>query len=115
MAGTGSFAHRNLSALFGVPSYADRYRTLEENIYEGNGSFGTAGSAHVGFMDSPAHRAALLNPGLTSLGVGAYCSSGTLYVTEDFGTWLGRPAPPAGAIPPLEPFVRDDYAGVPCS
>jgi hypothetical protein len=114
MAGTGSFSHRNLSALFGSPSYADRYRTLEENIFEGNGSFGTAGSAHVALMNSPPHRAALLNPGLTSLGVGAYCNSGTLYVTEDFGTWVGRPAPPAGAIPPLEPFVRDDHAGVPC-
>ena len=44
----------------------------------------------------------------------AYCRSGTLDVTEDFGTWVGRPAPPAGAIPPLQPFVRDDDLGVPC-
>jgi hypothetical protein len=65
-------------------------------------------------MNSPPHRAALLNPGLTSLGVGAYCNGGTLYVTEDVGTWLGRPAPPAGAIPPLDPYVRADHAGVPC-
>jgi uncharacterized protein YkwD len=114
MAHTGSFAHRNLSSLFGSPSYSDRYRTLEENIYEGNGSFGTAGSAHVALMNSPPHRAAMLNPGLTSLGVGAYCSGGTLYVTQDFGTWASLPAPPAGAIPPLEPFVRDDDGGVPC-
>jgi len=114
MAGTGSFAHRNLSSLFGVPSYKDRYRTLEENIYEGNGSFGTAGSAHVALMNSPPHRAALLNPGLTSLGVGAYCRSGTLFVTEDFGTWVTLPAPPAGTIPPLYPFVRDDDLGVRC-
>ena len=65
MASTGSFSHRNLGSLFGSPSYKDRYRTLEENIYEGNGSFGTSGAAHVGFMTSPSHRAALLNPGLT--------------------------------------------------
>jgi uncharacterized protein YkwD len=114
MARTGSFSHRNLGSLFGSPSYSDRYRTLEENIYEGNGSFGTAGSAHVAFMSSPPHRTAMLNPGLTSLGVGAYCRSGTLFVTQDFGTWVSRPAPPAGAIPPIAPFVRDDYKGVPC-
>jgi hypothetical protein len=114
MARTGSFSHRNLGSLFGSPSYKDRYRTLAENIYEGNGSFGTAGSAHVGFMTSPAHRAALLNPGLTSLGVGAYCRSGTLFVTQDFGTWVGRPAPPSGAIPPISPFVRRDASGVRC-
>jgi uncharacterized protein YkwD len=114
MAQTGSFLHRNLSSLFGSPSYSDRYRTLEENIYEGNGSFGTAGSAHVALMNSPPHRAAMLNPGLTSLGVGAYCQSGTLYVTQDFGTWVTMPAPPAGAIPPLEPFVNDTYNGVAC-
>jgi uncharacterized protein YkwD len=114
MARTGSFSHRNLSSLFGSPTYSARYRTLEENIYEGNGSFGTAGSAHVALMNSAPHRAAMLNPGLTSLGVGAYCSGGTLYVTQDFGTWASLPAPPAGAIPPLEPFVRDDVAGVAC-
>jgi uncharacterized protein YkwD len=114
MAHTGSFLHRNLSSLFGSPSYSDRYRTLEENIYEGNGSFGTAGSAHVALMNSPPHRAAMLNPGLTSLGVGAYCSGGTLYVTQDFGTWASLPAPPAGATPPLQPFVRDDDFGVAC-
>jgi uncharacterized protein YkwD len=114
MAHTGSFSHRNLSSLFGSPTYKDRYRTLEENIYEGNGSFGTAGSAHVAFMSSPPHRAAMLNPGLTSLGVGAYCRSGTLFVTQDFGTWVTRPAPPAGTIPPITPFVRDDFQGVAC-
>jgi hypothetical protein len=114
MASTGSFSHRNLGSLFGSSTYKDRYRTLEENIYEGNGSLGTAGSAHVGFMMSPDHRAALLNPGLTSLGVGAYCRSGTLFVTQDFGTWLSHPAPPSGAIPSINPFVRNDYAGVSC-
>ena len=114
MARSGSFSHRNLSSLFGSPSYSDRYRTLEENIYEGNGSFGTAGSAHVAFMNSASHRAAMLNSGLTSLGVGAYCSGGTLYVTQDFGTWVSQPAPPAGAIPPVNPIVRNDYMGVRC-
>ena len=52
MARSGSFSHRNLSLLFGSQSYSSRYRSLEENIYEGNGSFGTAGSAHVAFMNS---------------------------------------------------------------
>ena len=91
MARTGSFSHRNLSSLFGSSSYSNRYRSLEENIYEGNGSFGTAGSAHVALMNSASHRAAMLNSGLTSLGVGAYCSGGTLYVTQDFGTWVSHP------------------------
>jgi hypothetical protein len=114
MARSGSFSHRNLSSLFGSRSYSDRYRSLEENIYSGNGSFGTAGSAHVALMNSASHRAALLNSGLTSLGVGAYCSGGTLYVTQDFGTWVSQPAPPAGAIPPVNPIVRNDYMGVRC-
>ena len=114
MAHTGSFLHRNLSSLFGSPTYSARYSSLEENIYEGNGSFGTAGSAHVALMNSAPHRAAMLNPGLTSLGVGAYCQGSTLYVTQDFGAWASRPAPPAEAIPPLEPFVRDDQDGVAC-
>ena len=56
----------------------------------------------------------MLNPGLNSLGVGAYCNNGTLYVTQDFGTWVSRPAPPAGAIPPLEPFVRPQQDGIAC-
>jgi uncharacterized protein YkwD len=114
MARSGSFSHRNLSSLFGSASYSDRYRSLEENIYQGNGSFGTAGAAHVAFMNSAGHRAALLNSGLTSLGVGAYCSGGTLYVTQDFGTWVSQPPPPAGAIPPVNPIVRNDYLGVRC-
>jgi uncharacterized protein YkwD len=114
MARSGSFAHRNLSSLFGSPTYKGRYRTLEENIYEGNGSFRTAGSAHVALMNSDSHRAAMLNAGLTSLGVGAYCSGGTLYVTQDFGTWASRPAPPAVAIPPVNPIVRSDFNGVRC-
>jgi len=114
MARSGSFSHRNLGSLFGSSSYSDRYSTLEENIFEGSGSYGTAGSAHVAFMTSAAHRAQMLNSGLTSLGVGAYCSGGTLYVTQDFGTWVSRPAPPSGAIPPVNPIVRDDYNGVRC-
>jgi uncharacterized protein YkwD len=115
MARSGSFSHRNLSSLFGSSSYSGRYRTLEENIYEGNGSFGTAGSAHVAFMRSASHRAAMLNSGLNSLGVGAYCSGGTLFVTQDFGTWISRPPPPAGGTPPVDPIVRPDYRGIGCS
>jgi hypothetical protein len=114
MARSGSFSHRNLSTLFGSSSYSDRYSTLEENIFEGSGAYGTAGSAHVAFMTSAGHRAQMLNSGLTSLGVGAYCSGGTLYVTQDFGTWVSHPAPPSGAIPPVNPIVRNDYNGVRC-
>jgi hypothetical protein len=43
-----------------------------------------ADSAHVSLMHSPPHRANILRPEFSAVGVGAIWSGGVLYVTEDF-------------------------------
>lgn len=41
-----------------------------ENIYAGSGSYGSPRSAVEAWMDSPGHRANILDPGFTQIGVG---------------------------------------------
>jgi hypothetical protein len=57
-----------------------RFSEAAENV-----AFGpTAPGIHDGWMKSPPHRANLLNPDLTSLGIGVAERDGTLYAVQDF-------------------------------
>jgi len=106
--------HQDLQGLFGTPSVANHFAALRENIYTGNGMYRDAGSAHIAFMRSDPHRADILVPGLTSVGVGAACVNGTLWVTEDFGVALGNPMPAPISAPPLYPIARPGESGPSC-
>jgi uncharacterized protein YkwD len=84
MADNGFFDHNNLkgqSPFDRMQEYGIRYRAAAENIAYGY----TSPEAVVeGWMNSPGHRANILNPNLTQLGVGVY---GT-YWTQNFCTPL---------------------------
>jgi uncharacterized protein YkwD len=114
MGGTGNFAHQNLGALFGVPGVAGRYSALRENIYNGSGGYADSGSAHVSLMNSAPHRATILTPQLQSVGIGAACVNGRLWVTQDFGTFAGNPSPGAMGVPPRDPVARPSEGGPGC-
>jgi hypothetical protein len=114
MGTTQTFGHQDLAALFRDPVYANRYRSLRENIYNGTGSWRTAGAAHLSLMNSDSHRKTMLTPELTSMGVGVACLNGRLWVTEEFGVWLNDPAPAPRSTPPRDPVVAGDMSGTSC-
>jgi uncharacterized protein YkwD len=114
MGQTNTFAHQNLGALFNDPSFRARYDAIRENIYNGSGTYADSGSAHVSFMNSDPHRETILTPGLQSAGIGAACINGRLWVTQEFGTYQGNPAPGPMAVPPRDPIVRPDMGGPSC-
>jgi hypothetical protein len=113
MANQGRFYHRDLSALFRSSEWSSRYSSLRENIYWGDAPWDVSGQAHWYLMNSDHHRAAILDPNLTSLGVGIVCAGGRLWVTENFGTWAGRPRP-IDVVPPLNPIAAGDRGGISC-
>ncbi len=114
MGNTGEFRHQDLASLFRDPIYGTRYRSLRENIYNGTGSWRTAGGAHLSLMSSDAHRATILTPELTSVGVGVACLNGRLWVVQEFGVWLNLPAPTPRATPSREPIVAPNTTGLSC-
>ncbi len=71
----------------GEAALAQRYiQVMLQTMLDGEnvGKGTSVAAAHSHFMNSSDHRAAILNPKFNSVGVGAACSGGTLYVTEDF-------------------------------
>jgi uncharacterized protein YkwD len=89
-----------------VPNFADRisqagytgWTTIAENIAYG---YPTADAVVAGWMGSAGHRANMLSPTFSELGVGVVTdgSSGTSYWTQEFGNRPGATldAPPAAA------------------
>ena len=58
-----------------------RYRAAGENL-----AFAPdVGTAHTGLMNSPGHKANILNCDFTTLGVGVHFGSGGPWWTQDFG------------------------------
>lgn len=83
MATQRSIAH----TLPGEPSLPGRatqagahFSWLSENIVES----GDAASAHIQFMNSPTHRANILDSDMDTVGVGIVERGGRLFVVEDF-------------------------------
>jgi uncharacterized protein YkwD len=80
MARTGTFAHQSITSMLS----ACGARRVGENIAYGNVS---ADQMMVMWMNSPGHRANLLNPAFTHIGIGAVkTSSGRWYGVQDFIT-----------------------------
>ena len=70
------------------PSFASQmplgWTRVAENVACGS----SVASIHAALMSSPGHRANILDPGFTDLGVGvAVGSGGTLWVTQNFGAY----------------------------
>jgi uncharacterized protein YkwD len=83
LAGTNAFFHRDLGSVIRSPGYGG-YRTLGENILKGPASM-SAWDMHVAWMNSPDHRANILSPAYSSVGIGLAYANGQVWATEDFG------------------------------
>lgn len=63
-----------------------RFSSLAENVAEGS----SAESIHMQWMNSPPHRANLLDPQLDSVGIAVAERNGVLFAVEDFSQAAGR-------------------------
>jgi uncharacterized protein YkwD len=103
------FRHSAIGNLLGPYNY------LGENIAAGGGTT-LAGSLHNAWMHSDGHRANILAPGFTRLGVGVFCSAnGSIWLTEDFGhPSAAGPPQTSSTTPPLYPIARPDSGTLHC-
>ena len=103
------FRHSSIGNLLGPYNY------VGENIAAG--SRGTLeGSLHDAWMHSDGHRANILAPGFTRVGVGVFCSAdGSIYLTQDFGHPSSAGAPQTSSTtPPVDPIARPDSGSMHC-
>jgi len=108
MAANG-FRHSAIANLLGP------YNFVGENIAAG--SAGTLeGALHVAWMHSDGHRANILAPGFSRIGIGVFCKSdGSIWMTEDFGhPSSAGPALTSVPLPPVYPIARPDYGTLHC-
>ncbi len=85
MSATGNLHHRDLNVTIRSPGYS-AYRTLGENVLRG--PTGMTGQAMVdAWIASPLHRANVLSPSFTSIGIGLAMSpdGSQVYATQNFG------------------------------
>jgi uncharacterized protein YkwD len=105
------FRHSNISSL--VPP-GGRLSWVGENIAWYSGAGGTSGRLHSMWMQSQGHRDNILSPTYNVVGIGLYCSGGTIWATQEFGRTSnlgpGWQAPHTA----LQPFVRQDLGGPGC-
>ncbi len=112
LASTLTFEHQNLGTI--LDSANGRLEEVGEDLFGGSGAGAeTAGMAHVTLMQSDGHRANILLPEESLVGVGAGCMNGELIVVEDFGTPAGVPMSPH-PTPPLNPIASSDKGGAAC-
>jgi len=108
MASNG-FRHSAIANLLGP------YNFVGENIAAG--SKGTLeGSLHDAWMHSDGHRANILAPGFSRIGIGVFCKAdGSIWMTEDFGHPASAgPALTSAPLPPVLPIVRPDPGTLHC-
>ena len=81
MAANNSLSHNNLNSLISQTSF----QTMGENILVGPAGMSVA-QMEAAWMNSPGHRANILNGAFSAAGVGfAYDNNGELWVAVDFG------------------------------
>jgi uncharacterized protein YkwD len=83
LASTNGFFHRDLNGVIRSPGYGG-YHTLGENILRGPMSM-TGADMHIAWMNSPEHRANILSPTYSSVGIGLADANGQVWATENFG------------------------------
>ncbi|MDP9332996.1 MAG: CAP domain-containing protein [Actinomycetota bacterium] len=103
------FRHSAIGNLLGPYNY------VGENIAAGSGTT-LVGSLHNAWMHSDGHRANILAPGFTRMGVGVFCSAnGSIWLTEDFGhPSSAGPAQTSSTTPPVDPIARPDSGALHC-
>jgi uncharacterized protein YkwD len=103
------FRHSAIGNLLGPYNY------VGENIAAG-GATTLVGSLHNAWMHSDGHRANILAPGFTRMGVGVFCSAnGSIWLTEDFGhPSSAGPAQTSSTTPPVDPIARPDSGTLHC-
>src|SRR5260370_13930070 len=72
--------------LLRIAATGARFTVAAENI----ASVGVVEDAHLGWMLSPGHRANILNPAYTHVGIGVVKRGNQLYIAEDFAHVLPR-------------------------
>jgi uncharacterized protein YkwD len=83
IASAGSLFHQDLAALLGQPAWAG-FRTLGENLLVGPDGM-SASQMETAWMNSPGHRANILNGSFTLVGIGITHSGGRVWVAVEFG------------------------------
>lgn len=83
IANGGSLFHQDLSALLSQPAWGG-FRTLGENLLVGPDNM-SDGSMETAWMNSPGHRANILNGSFTMVGIGVTHSGGRVWVAVEFG------------------------------
>lgn len=101
--------------LFHDPSLGDRVRDwsrLTENV----GQAADLESVHAALMASPGHRANILDPGVSQIGVGAVWSGGRLWVSQVFRQPVGAAVGAEPVSAPTPPFAQPAFcAGAPAA
>jgi uncharacterized protein YkwD len=67
-----------------LEEYDVSYRAAAENIYQDNFSQASAARSVGGWMNSPGHRANILNGEFTHIGTGVYSAGGNNYMVQLF-------------------------------
>jgi uncharacterized protein YkwD len=84
IAASGNLVHSNLGGAISA-SYMSAWRSLAENLLVAGGDLTPAGAESM-WMNSPEHRANILNPSMDYVGIGtARDASGRLWVVAEFG------------------------------
>jgi uncharacterized protein YkwD len=84
MASDNLLHHQDLASILYSPGYQD-FHTLGENIIVAPGSY-SAQELESAWMNSPPHRANILNGGFNSVGLGVFRGpDGRLWSTADYG------------------------------
>jgi hypothetical protein len=104
MAGAGDISHND-----DYLSEESLRRLDASKVGENVAHAGAVDEIHSMLMDSPPHRANILDPDFRLVGVGAVRSDdGSLYLTEDFLTRRGPPAPRPNSRRPAPSARRSD-------
>ncbi len=112
LASTLTFEHQDLGTILATAN--GRIEEVGEDLFGGSGNGAeSAGTAHLALMHSDGHRANILLPEESLVGVGAACMNGELIVVEDFGTPAGVPMSPH-PTPPLNPIAASNPGGAAC-
>jgi hypothetical protein len=79
-------------------------RVTASKLSENVGMGGSIDIVHQTFLNSPAHRANMVDSGVNAVGVGVAWANGTVYVVQDFAQLAGSASPPANR-PPAAPSL----------
>lgn len=86
------------------------FTSVGENVGKG----GSVEIIHAAFMNSPGHRANILNPKFTHMGVGVENLNGQVWVVQVFASAAPKPTPKPTPTPKPAPQPTPEATKVPC-